>query len=129
MIIAIIIILALALTLANSFSPSLSTLTENLFLRRDTDFQIETNVAEEQSTTPYTPQDSTSETSTPETQTLEITTKIVSGPKHNEVVDETNEITFRFELKVPDPEDNTRFETKVLGFDNDWKSTSSKKEL
>ena len=126
MIVAIIIILALALTFANTFSPSLPDL-ENLFLRRDTDFQVETNNSEQQSITPYTPQDSTPETLPPETQTLEITTKIVSGPKHNEVIDETNEVTFQFDLKIPDPDNNTRFETKVLGFDNDWRSTSSKK--
>ncbi len=122
MIITVIIILVLALIFINTFLPSLPMLKENVFLSQDTDSQVETSISEKQSTTPYT-----SETSTPETQTLEITTKIVSGPKHNEVIDETNEITFQFDLKIPDPDKRTRFETKVLGFDTDWKSTSSKK--
>ncbi len=122
MIITIIIIIVLALSFINAFAPSLPMLKENVFLSQDTDSQVETSISEEQSTTPYT-----SETSTPETQTLEITTKIVSGPKHNEVIDETNEITFEFDLKIPDPDERTRFQTKVLGFDSDWKSTYSKK--
>ncbi len=122
MIIAIIIILVLAFTFINTFPPSLPTLKEGVFLPQDTDSQVETSISEKQSTTPYT-----SETSIPETQTLEITTKIVSGPKHNEVIDETNKITFEFDLKIPDPDERTRFETKVLGLDSDWKSTSSKK--
>ena len=122
MIITIIIIIVLALSFINTFAPSLSTLKENLFLPRDTGSQVETSIDEKQSTTP-----DTSQTSTPETQTFEITTKIVSGPKHNEAINETNEVTFEFDLKIPDPDERTRFETKVLGFDTDWKSTYSKK--
>ncbi len=122
MIITIIIIIVLALSFINAFAPSLPMLKENVFLSQDTDSQVETSISEKQSTTPYT-----TETSTPETQTLEITTKIVSGPKHNEVIDETNKITFEFDLKIPDPDERTRFQTKVLGFDSDWKSTYSKK--
>jgi len=122
MIITVIIILVLALTFINTFLPSLPMLKENVFVSQDTDSQVETSISEKQSTTPYT-----TETSTPEIQTLEITTKIVSGPKHNEVIDETNKITFEFDLKIPDPDERTRFQTKVLGFDSDWKSTYSKK--
>jgi len=127
MLVTIIIILALVLSFINTFSPSLSTLKDSVFLPTQKE---STAPYAPQTSTPETssiPQGSTPETSTPETQTLEVTTRIISGPKHNEVVDETNQVTFRFELKIPDPENKTRFETKVLGFDNDWKSTSSNK--
>ncbi len=127
MIITVIIIFVLALSFINTFSPSLSMLKENVFLSQDTRSQVEISVTEKQSTTPYPYQASILETSTPKTQTFEITTKIVSGPKHNEVIDETNKITFEFDLKIPDPDQRTRFQTKVLGFDSEWKSTYSKK--
>ena len=52
--------------------------------------------------------------------------KIVSGPYEGEVLNETNKVTFEFELKQPS-EDNVRFETKIEGFDNDWVSSYSQK--
>jgi len=126
MIVTIIIILALVLSFINTFSPSLSTLKEGVSLP-----------TEKESTTPYTPQTytpqastpetSTPETPTPETQTLEVTTRIISGPEQGEIIDETNQITFEFDLKVRDESQRTRFETKMLDFDTDWKSTSSNK--
>jgi len=61
--------------------------------------------------------------------TISVNTYIVSGPKEGEVIDETNKVTFEFNANVSPEEtqDGVTFETKIEGFDKDWKETSSNK--
>jgi hypothetical protein len=61
--------------------------------------------------------------------TVPINTYITAGPKKGEVIDETNEVTFEFDAKLTpaDTEGRITFETKVEGFDEDWKKTYYKK--
>ncbi|MCP6718199.1 MAG: hypothetical protein KJI70_01450 [Patescibacteria group bacterium] len=58
-----------------------------------------------------------------------IDTYIVSGPEQGEILKNTNSVVFEFDANILS--DNLKgklyFETKVLGFDNDWKKTSAKK--
>ena len=63
--------------------------------------------------------------------TISVNTYIVSGPKEGEVIDETNKVTFEFKAKVSPEETEGRiiFETKVEGFDEDWKETSSNQRV
>ena len=58
-----------------------------------------------------------------------LTTYISSGPKKGEIIKDTNEVTFTFDTKTElDPsKGKIFFETKVEGFDSDWRPTSSKK--
>ncbi len=58
---------------------------------------------------------------------VSINTYIVSGPKKGEIIEETNKVTFEFE-SVVSPEETEgyiKFETKVEGIDDNWKSTYS----
>lgn len=59
--------------------------------------------------------------------TISVDTYITSGPEEGEVVKETNRVVFEFKAKVSPEETEGRiiFETKVEGFDEDWKDTSS----
>ncbi|GAH56628.1 unnamed protein product, partial [marine sediment metagenome] len=61
--------------------------------------------------------------------TISINTYITSGPKEGEVIDDTNKVTFEFKAKVSPEETEGRilFETKVEGFEEDWKRTYSQK--
>lgn len=61
--------------------------------------------------------------------TISINTYITSGPEEGEVIEEINRVTFEFEAKVSPKETEGRisFETKVEGFDEDWKRTYSEK--
>lgn len=56
-----------------------------------------------------------------------INTYITSGPKKGEIIEETNSVTFKFKSKVSPEETkgSIKFETKVEGIDEDWKSTYS----
>lgn len=74
------------------------------------------------------PAESVSEPSESEP-TISINTYIVSGPKEGEVLEETNKVVFEFKAKVSPEETEGRisFETKVEGFDEDWKKTYSEK--
>lgn len=59
---------------------------------------------------------------------ISINTYITSGPEQEEIIDDTNKITFEFKAEVPkNNKERISFETKVEGFDEDWKSTSSTK--
>jgi hypothetical protein len=60
---------------------------------------------------------------------ISVYTYITSGPKDGEIINDTNEVTFEFEGRVLPEETDGRitFETKVEGFDEDWKKTSSQK--
>ncbi len=60
--------------------------------------------------------------------TISVNTYITSGPEEGEVIEETNRVVFEFKAKVSPEETEGRiiFETKVEGFDEDWKETSSK---
>ncbi|MCX6761181.1 MAG: hypothetical protein NTZ84_03730 [Candidatus Nealsonbacteria bacterium] len=56
-----------------------------------------------------------------------IDTLIVSGPKNNEIITDTDQVTFKFRARVY-PESigsNIVFETKVSGIDSDWQETGS----
>lgn len=71
-----------------------------------------------------------SATEPPETKpAISINTYITSGPKEGEVINETNKVTFEFKAKISPEETEGRisFETKVEGFDEDWKKTYSQK--
>lgn len=58
--------------------------------------------------------------------TLGVATKIVYGPEDGEIINETNEVTFEFDWKNSSQDrENSQFETKVEGFDNDWVSSYS----
>ena len=59
--------------------------------------------------------------------TISINTYITSGPEEGEVLEETNKVTFEFKAGVLPEETGGRiiFETKVEGFDENWKETSS----
>jgi len=57
--------------------------------------------------------------------TLGTYVKITSGPYDGEIISETNEVTFEFDLKETSNQ-SVAFETKIDGFDNNWISTSSK---
>jgi len=56
-----------------------------------------------------------------------VNTYIISGPKEGEALDETNQVVFRFTAWVypKETEGQIMFETKIIGFDDDWKETSS----
>ena len=58
-----------------------------------------------------------------------IETYITAGPEQNQVIDDTNKVIFEFDKKILSEQIKERiyFETKILGFDNDWKKTSAKK--
>ncbi|KPJ56435.1 hypothetical protein AMJ49_04825 [Parcubacteria bacterium DG_74_2] len=58
-----------------------------------------------------------------------IDTLITAGPESGETIEETNKVVFEFEAKIPSKEAKSRifFETKIIGFDDDWQKTSSKK--
>ena len=60
-----------------------------------------------------------------------IDTSIISGPKQGEIINNTNEIVFEWEAKdfSKELEKEIKFETKVEGIDDNWKSTSSKKRI
>ena len=69
-----------------------------------------------------------SEKKPPETKpAISINAYITSGPEEGEVIEETNKVTFEFKAKVSpeETEDRVIFETKVEGFDDNWKETSS----
>jgi hypothetical protein len=57
--------------------------------------------------------------------TLGTYVKITAGPYDGEIIPETNEVTFEFDLKKAINQDII-FETKIIGFDNDWIATNSK---
>ena len=59
--------------------------------------------------------------------TISVDTHIVSGPKEGEVIDETNKVAFEFKAEVfpEETEGQITFETKLEGFDDGWKKTSS----
>jgi hypothetical protein len=62
----------------------------------------------------------------PEETSILINTYITSGPKEGEAIGNTNEVVFEFEAKIPKGiEGKISFETKVEGFDENWKKTSS----
>jgi len=68
----------------------------------------------------------------PETKpAISINTYITSGPEEGEVIEETNKVTFEFKAKVSPEETEGRiiFETKVEGFDDNWKETSSNQRV
>jgi len=57
-----------------------------------------------------------------------VDTYIVSGPKEGEVITETTKVVFEFSAKTsPETKEAISFETKILGFDEDWIETFSKK--
>jgi len=58
-----------------------------------------------------------------------IDTYITSGPENGEIIEDTNKVVFEFEAKIlsDQVQGKTYFETKLIGFDSDWKKTSSKK--
>jgi len=58
-----------------------------------------------------------------------IDTEITSGPEEGEIIEDTNRVTFEFEAKLFPSQSKERvsFETKIEGFDNDWRKSSSKK--
>jgi len=58
-----------------------------------------------------------------------IETYITAGPEQNQIINDTNKVIFEFKEKILSEQITERiyFETKVLGFDNDWKKTYSKK--
>ena len=72
------------------------------------------------------PAESVSESSEPKS-TISINTHITSGPEEGEVIEKTNRVTFEFKAKTSPEEIEGRviFETKMEGFDEDWKETSS----
>jgi len=58
-----------------------------------------------------------------------IDTYITSGPESGETIEDTNRVAFEFEERILSEQVEGRiyFETKILGFDSDWKKTYSKK--
>ena len=58
-----------------------------------------------------------------------IETYITAGPEQSQIINDTNKVIFEFKEKILSEQITERiyFETKVLGFDNDWKKTYSKK--
>ena len=60
-----------------------------------------------------------------------IDTYITSGPKNEEIIEDTNKVVFEFDKRLLSDEIKERiyFETKLIGFDNDWKKTYSKKRM
>lgn len=58
-----------------------------------------------------------------------IETYITAGPKLNQIISDTNKVAFEFEEKIllEQIKERIYFETKILGFDNDWKKTYSNK--
>jgi len=58
-----------------------------------------------------------------------IDTYITAGPKEGSVIEDTNKVVFEFEAIISPKETEGRisFETKIEGFDDDWKKTYSKK--
>lgn len=65
----------------------------------------------------------------PEQKPVLIDTYITSGPENGEIIENTNKVVFEFEKRILSEQIKKRiyFETKVLGFDNDWKKTYSNK--
>lgn len=57
--------------------------------------------------------------------TLGTYVKITFGPYNGEIISETNEVTFEFDLKETNTQ-SVMFETKIDGFDNNWVPTNSK---
>ncbi len=59
--------------------------------------------------------------------TILIDTYITSGPKEGEIIENTNEIVFKFEAEVfpKNTKEKISFETKVEGLDNEWIKTYS----
>lgn len=60
-----------------------------------------------------------------------IDTYITSGPENEEIIEDTNKVVFEFDKRFLSGEIKGKiyFETKLIGFDNDWKKTSSKKRI
>lgn len=60
-----------------------------------------------------------------------IDTYITSSPKNGEIIEDTNKVVFEFEAKIlsDQVQGKTYFETKLIGFDSDWKKTSSKRRI
>ncbi len=58
-----------------------------------------------------------------------IDTYIVSGPEQGEILKDTNSVVFEFDANILSDslKGKLYFETKVLGLDNDWKTTKAKK--
>lgn len=54
-------------------------------------------------------------------------TVIVSGPRNNEVINDMDQVTFKFRAKVYSESIGSKvvFETKISGIDSDWKETTS----
>ena len=53
---------------------------------------------------------------------------ITSGPEEGEVIEETTRVTFEWDAKVSSETNGwLRFETKIEGFDDKWRTTYSKK--
>ncbi|MBZ9572122.1 hypothetical protein KJA15_02225 [Patescibacteria group bacterium] len=65
----------------------------------------------------------------PKGSAISVNTYITAGPEEGEIIEETNKVTFEFEAKISPEETKGRvsFETKIEGFDDDWKKTYSKK--
>ena len=60
-----------------------------------------------------------------------INTYITAGPKEGEIIEETSLVTFEFEAEISSKETAgwVSFETKIEGFDDDWKKTSDKRRV
>ena len=60
---------------------------------------------------------------------ISINTFILDGPEEDEIIEETNQVTFEFSYGIlpEETEDEVTFETKIEGFDDKWISTSSTK--
>lgn len=73
--------------------------------------------------------DEPTEPAEPKEPSILIDTFITAGPKKEELVEETNKVTFEFEGKITagQSDEQILFETKVIGFDDSWEKTSSKK--
>ncbi len=56
-----------------------------------------------------------------------VDTKIISGPQQNEIITETNQVEFQFEANITpkDSEGRIWFETKIEGFEEDWRTSYS----
>lgn len=62
---------------------------------------------------------------------ISVNTYITTGSEEGEVIEETNRVVFEFKAKISPEETEGRiiFETKVEGFDEDWKDTSSSQRI
>jgi hypothetical protein len=56
-----------------------------------------------------------------------IDTIIISGPKNNENITDTNQVTFKFRARIYSGVSDNKilFETKISGIDSDWQATAS----